>query len=171
MKVFLKPLWVFAPIFAAFGVSAWIRGVSDGFLAGMVFSGFLALRFREALLPQKLFPVFMLFLFLLGIGHTPSRDFTPTLSYTTQFLICLRMLFLILGEIQSQKTGVSTGTRVIMGAILCEAVISGALAAFTFHAIDSRAWTAFRFLHLRLFLVLSLVGLVIDRIGTREQPK
>lgn len=157
MKTNLKPLWVFAPIFAAFALSAWMRGPTEGFQAGMVFSGFLAFYFQEEISARRLFPIFMLFLFLLGIGHTPSREFIPTLSFTAEALIALRLLLLVMSRIQERTGPVSPGIWVLISGLIVEIGASAGLAASTFRFISPWILQGFHLAHLRVFVAGALV--------------
>jgi hypothetical protein len=165
MEAHLRPLWVFAPIFAAFAVSSGFRGASDGFQAGLVFSGFLALRFREKLSVRRLFPIFMLFLFLLGLGHTPSRDFVPTLSFTAEALIALRLLLLVLGGIQTRTRPVSPGTKVLVLGLILEALVSAGLAVSTFRLFDPRILQGLHLTHLRVFVAAAAMEFLWRRLS------
>jgi hypothetical protein len=167
MNVLLRPLWVFAPFSAAFALSIAYRGAVEGFLAGLVFSAFLALRFRAPLPPRRLFPLLMLFLFLLGIGHTPSRDFIPTLSYTTEALLSLRLLLLVLEEVRDREHGRSApaGGLVPVFALLVETLVSAGLSVSTFRLIDPALLQVLHLAHLRVVLAGALVEFVWRRLA------
>ncbi|NDF15564.1 hypothetical protein EB061_09630 [bacterium] len=166
MNLLLKPLWVFAPISAAFAASFAYRGQGEGFLAGLLFSAFLALRFRAPIPPRRLFPIFMLFLFLLGIGHTPSRDFSPALSYTAEALIALRVLLLCLLEIRElQERPGRAGVPVLVFALLGEVLASTGLAVSTFRLMDPGLLQVLHLAHLRVFLAGALVEFAWRRLA------
>jgi hypothetical protein len=77
------------------------RSRDESLLLGVVYAAALAVRLPKQLTVREVFPLCMLYLFLLVLSEAPTRLFTFSLIYTTRALILFRGLVVSLAAIQS----------------------------------------------------------------------
>jgi hypothetical protein len=94
-----RTYWVFLPLSLLCGL-LYLRTPEESLLLGLLYGAALS----KDLTPREIFPLLMLFLFLMVLAETPARLFTFSLIYTTRALILFRGLIVSLAKIQTSKT-------------------------------------------------------------------
>jgi hypothetical protein len=72
-------------------------------MLGLLYGAVLSIRLPKDLSMRELFPLVMLFLFIMVLAWAPTRLFTFSLIYTTRALIVFRGLIAVLNRIQAAK--------------------------------------------------------------------
>ena len=100
----LNPLWLFLPLASLYAALAAIgRGDPEAVLPGLVFSVVSAFVLPNPLEGVRAFPILLLFLFLTGLGFTPSRAFSPSLLFTAEMLLVFRLLLAVLSAVTKKR--------------------------------------------------------------------
>ena len=99
----LRTSWVFLTFSLLCGL-LYLRTPEESLLLGLLYGAALSLRLPRGLSPREIFPLLMLFLFLMVLALSPTRLFTFSLIYTTRALILFRGLIVTLSRIQSSKS-------------------------------------------------------------------
>jgi hypothetical protein len=94
--------WVFLPLSLICGL-LYLHTPQESLILGLLYGAALSLRLPKEISPREIFPLLMLFLFLMVLAETPQRSFTFSLAYTTRALILFRGLIVTLARIQTSK--------------------------------------------------------------------
>jgi hypothetical protein len=166
----LKPAWMFFPFTVIFSALFLAKGQMPSMLAGALFSAIAGFRIRSELAPGRAFPIFMLFLFLLVLGIAPVKGYSAVIIATTLLLITLRILLLLLGEIQGNKASLNRAQVVFSVGLFAQFLIQMVLVMGAFRGQPSSLSGIAELLNLRVLLgsaaaftpiawpVLALVG-------------
>ncbi len=155
--------FLFAVLFSLF----LFRSPVEMVICGAVYAFVDAFVLPRRLSMGAIFPLSMLFLFLLILSETPERLYTLTLYYTVRLLIVFRSLLLLLGEIRDSEEKTS---KAALLAISGFAVELGFVAVFLYSAfkpVDPSLLKAVGFLSLKVLLVSS-IPLVYQRLNFKN---
>ncbi len=153
----LKPAWVFFPFTVIFSALFLAKGQMPSMLAGALFSAIAGFRIRSDLAPGRAFPVFMLFLFLLVLGLAPVKGYSAVVIATTLLLITLRILLLLLGEIQANKRSLDRTQVAFSAGLFVQFCIQMILVAGAFRGQPSGLTNLADFLNLRVLVISAAV--------------
>jgi hypothetical protein len=78
------------------------RSPEEGLLFGLLYGAVLALKLPKTSVVRELFPLVMLFLFLIVLSQAPTRLFTFSLIYTARALILFRGMIMLLLQLQNK---------------------------------------------------------------------
>jgi len=151
----LKPAWIFFPFTLIFTLLFLGKGQLPSLLAGAVFSSIAGFKIRSELSPGRAFPLFMLFLFLLVLGLAPARGYSAVVIATTQLLITLRILLLLLGEIQGSKNGLGRPQITFSVGLLFQFCVLMVLVMTAFRGQPSSLTAIAELFHLRVLTLLA----------------
>ena len=127
--------WVFTTLMMICGLM-YFRSHDESLLLGVIYGAALALRLPKQLSVRELFPLVMLFLFLLVLSEAPTRLFTFSLIYTTRALILFRGLIVSLAAIQSRDTETERKEDTWTVGLTLEFILSTILVYSTFRPVS-----------------------------------
>ena len=134
-----------------------MRSPEVSLLLGMVYAAVFSLRLPERLSARELFPVVMLFLFLIILASSPPRLFTISLIYTVRALLTFRAMIITLQLIQNSKNGTDKQTFAWVVGLAIEFMCSAILVYSTFRPVAPSILEADQFVAGGLLMVLSTV--------------
>ena len=153
MTKYFNPFWIFSFFAAVFGLLyGW--SPSEGVLVPSFYAALFAFRLPRELKPKDLFPLIMLFLFLLILSEAPTRLFTSSLIYAAQGLILFRGLLLVLVQIQNQKEKVKKETLLFISGLSFEFILVAIMLYSTFKSVSPIVLTDVRLLRVAPLLLL-----------------
>jgi len=120
----LLPAWVFFPFTVLFIGAFFGLGRADSMIAGAVLSAVAGFRIPGRVSPGKLFPLFMVLVFLFVVGVLPYKATTGTLIYTACFLLSFRILILMLTSIQGGSKQVDRAALTVIFALVLQGFVS-----------------------------------------------
>jgi hypothetical protein len=132
----LLPAWIFFPFTGVFAGAYFGLGRADSMVAGAVLSAVAGFRIPGRVSPGKLFPLFMVFVFLLVIGVLPYRATTGILIHTASFLLSFRILILLLASIQTAARQVDRASLTVIIALVTQGFVSLFLIFSGFKSFD-----------------------------------
>ena len=136
-------------------------------ICGAVYAFVDAFILPKTLSMRAIFPLTMLFLFLLILSEAPEKVYTLTLYYTVRLLIVFRSLLLLLADIRDTEEKIS---KAAIFAITGLAVELGLVAVFLYSAfkpVDPVFLKSVGFLSLKVLLV-STIPLVYQRLNFKN---
>ena len=141
---------------------------SEAILSGVIYSFVYAFRFHRDISVKALFPLIMLFIFLLVLTEAPERAYTLTLVYTVRLLILFRGLMLILNQIQNSETKVPKTEFIFILGTTIELGLVGILLYSTFKVLGFQFLQTVHFLSVKLFLLFS-GPLIYQRLSSKHE--
>ena len=149
----LLPAWIFYPFTAIFAGAYFAFGRADSMIAGAVLSAIAGFRIPGRVPPKKVFPLFMVFLFLLVIGVLPYKATTGTLIHTATFLLSFRILILLLTSIQSAARPVDRSSLSLIFALVLQGFVSLFLVFSGFKLFSAPVLSVLLILNLKVLAV------------------
>ncbi|MBC7398257.1 MAG: hypothetical protein H7333_12515 [Bdellovibrionales bacterium] len=153
MKAF-RLQWIFFAFTLIFSVFLF-RSMEEGVLCGVLYAALLGVKLPHDLRPRDLFPLVMLFLFLMVITLIPQRLFTASLMYTVRSLILFRALVATLNGIQGSKRATPKAAIAWIAGLTLSLGASALLVYSTFRPVGE---PLVHFAHYFVFAPLMVLG-------------
>ena len=137
--------WIFFAFTAVFSLFLF-RTHEEAILCGLLYSALLGFRISPLAKARDLFPLGMLFLFLIVLTQIPPRQFTTSLLYTVRSLILFRTLVLELNAIQTAKSPSSKSALPWIIGLMVSLFASAVLLYSTFKPVSEGVLSAEHYL-------------------------
>ena len=142
--------------------------MSELVVSGAIYSFVYAFNFNRISV-KSVFPLVMLFLFLIVLSEVPERAYTLTLIFTVRLLVVFRGLMLILTQIQNADAPASKSELGFVVGLTIELALLAVLLYSTFKFLSPELLKTVHFLSLKLFLVFSM-PLIFQRLSFKYEP-
>lgn len=143
-----------------------LRSPSEALWSGLIYSLSYAIYFHRPLRPRVLFPLGMLFIFLLVLTQVPEKAFTNSLVITVQVLIAFRGLLLAMMEMQKSKESLHYSRILFVAGLSVEFGMNAFLLWSTFRVSGASLLVPMSWLHLRVITFVT-VPYLVQRIRTK----
>lgn len=137
----------------------YLRTPDPSLLLGVVYGSALSMRLPLSLSVRDLFPLVMLFIFLLVLNESPTRLFTVSLIFTTRALIVFRGMIITLVQIQSSKKSVEKNQVTWVTGLTFEFLLSAILVYSTFRPVMPEILDVDRTLVGGVLIVVTCIGM------------
>lgn len=167
----LKPHLVHG-IFFFFGILFSLllfKSADEAVLCGLVYATALGLNLSSHTRPRDLFPLVMLFLFLIVLTQVPVRQFTSSLIYTVRGLILFRALVLCLSEIQASQFPTPQSTLAWIGGLSLSFTATVLLIYSSFKPVTEDALALAHHFVLAPVIILGALSVGLRISQTRKQ--
>ena len=142
-------------IFAVLFSLSLLRGPTDLLICGAAYAFVDAFVLPKSVSVKSIFPLGMLFLFLLILSEVPEKVYTATLYYTVRGLIVFRSLMLLLSEVQESEEKTSKALIATVVGFALELSLVAVLLYSSFKHVDPTVLKWVGFLSLKGLLVLT----------------
>ncbi len=149
-----RPDLIFFVFSAVFAVLLF-RSTEEAVICGTLYAALLGYKLSAETRPRDLFPLAMLFLFLIVLTQIPPRLFTASLIYTVRSLILFRALIVSLNEIQLSKASTPRSSIAWISALTVSLFASALLVYSTFRPVPE---ALIHFAHYFVAAPLMIIG-------------
>ncbi len=164
MAKYLNSFWVFSAFAVIFSVLFGFSP-SEVSLVTAFYAAVFAFRLPRDVTAKALFPIGMLFLFLVVLSEAPVRLFTPSLIYAAEGLVLFRGLLILLNQIQNQKEKIGRDTTLLVIGLCFEFALTAIFLYSTFKFVSIETLSYARILRLAPLLFFATFSTPLQWMG------